>query len=162
MFECLKKFWNMICNLFINAKFNLIDRRKNAPKNIIRDISRSQIGEAVLSGTNRKPKVYLSDQKYNLASVEDIKNILSMDDTDRAKYVAETYDCDEFAYRLMGQFSTPEWAGFAFGIMWVQTPSFRHAVNCFVDNELQFWVIEPQNDRIFKLPEDWNPFVVFM
>lgn len=162
MCEWFKKIWNAICNLFANTKFNIVDRRKNAPKVILTNVAREQIRVAIEVETGRNPKFYFSDREYNLTSVEDIKKLLSMDDTDRNKYVAELFDCDDFAYRLMGQFSTPEWAGLAFGIMWVQTPSYGHAINCMVDNEFQFWVIEPQNDKVFKLPGDWNPYVVFM
>ncbi len=91
-------------------------------------------------------QLYLSDRVYRLPSKEDIKVFLARDKTNREKYVAEDYDCDDFAYRLMGQFSVPVWSALAFGLVWTDC----HALNCFVAQNQKFYFIEPQNDKIME------------
>jgi len=152
----------MACNLFKKAKFNLVDRKKNAPKVVLKDVDSGKVFDSIRSAVGTECKLYLSDRLYQLASVQDVERLLSMDDTDKYQYVSEHFDCDNYAYRLMGNFNIPEWSSLAFGICWTGTPNGGHAVNCFVDNELRFWIIEPQNDQVFELPSDWKPFVIFM
>ena len=91
-------------------------------------------------------QLYLSDRIYRLPSKEDIKAFLAQDKTNHEKYVAEDYDCDDFAYRLMGQFSVPIWSALAFGIVWTDL----HALNCCVAENQKFYFIEPQNDKIME------------
>ena len=72
----------------------------------------------------------------------------------KTQKLAEVAACDDFAYRLKGQFSIPGWAELAIGIIWTKT----HAQNCVVDTNLDFWVIEPQNDNLMGVDylEDKN------
>lgn len=90
--------------------------------------------------------IYFSDIDYLLCGKEDIQRFLKADETDRYTYVKAHYDCDDFAYRLMGQFSVPRWSHLAFGIVWTT----NHAMNCFVDEDKVFWFIEPQNDKLYR------------
>ena len=96
--------------------------------------------------------VYISDNEYWMCTKQDIETFLSLDATNKSKYVAEEHDCDDFAYRLQGQLSTPEWAGIAFGIVWTNL----HAMNCFIDLSGKFWLIEPQSDKIQETLEPWQ------
>ena len=98
--------------------------------------------------------IQLSDSVKYLCDIDDINTFLKQDATDRIKYIKERYDCDDFAYRLKGQFSIPGWAELAIGIIWTKT----HAQNCVVDANLDFWVIEPQNDNLMGVDylEDKN------
>ena len=60
--------------------------------------------------------------------------------------------CDDFSFRLMGQFSIPGWSDIAFGI----AVSEVHAYNCVIaenDGDIKAYLIEPQADRIID-PED--------
>ena len=88
--------------------------------------------------------VYLSDKKYLLCAYDDIALFLAQDQTNKMGYVAEDLDCDDFSYRLMGQFSIPDWSALAFGIVWTS----NHAQNCMIDQNKKFWFIEPQTDEI--------------
>jgi hypothetical protein len=88
--------------------------------------------------------IYLSDNTYWLCSYSDIQVFIEADDTNRMNYVSEELDCDDFSYRLMGQFSIKNWSGIAFGIVWTDL----HALNCFIDDERKFWFIEPQTGEI--------------
>lgn len=89
---------------------------------------------------------YFSDIDYLLCGKDDIQRFLRADETDRHTYVKARYDCDDFAYRLMGQFSVPGWSHLAFGIVWTT----NHVMNCFVDEDMTFWFIEPQNDLLYR------------
>ena len=103
--------------------------------------------------------IYLSDNLYWLCSEDDIKKFLEMDATNKEKYKTEKFDCDDFAYRLMGQLSTPEWAGIAFGIVW----SEKHAACCFIDDKGTFFFIEPQSDELYKtLPDYMGKEILFI
>ena len=96
--------------------------------------------------------IFLSDMTYKLCNPEDIKYFLSIDGTNRFEYEAESYDCDNFSYRLMGQFSIPEWATLCFGICWTD----KHALNFFIDEERKFWFVEPQNDSVQENLSSWQ------
>ena len=101
---------------------------------------------ALLKGRFPGAQIWLSDGDYKLCSPEYIDTILELDDSNKREYVVTTYDCDDFAYRLMGQLSVPEYSDLAFGIVWTD----KHAMNVFVDNTKQVWFIEPQTDGRFQ------------
>ena len=86
----------------------------------------------------------LPDYKYWTANVQDYNAFLELDDTDKFEYTPEFYDCDDFAWRLMGKLHHPLYGAFAHGVAW----SDVHAFNCFVDWKQEFYIIEPQNDQI--------------
>jgi hypothetical protein len=96
-------------------------------------------------------ELFLSDNIYLLCDPQDIKKFLKQDATDRIEYKPEDFDCDDFAYRLMGQMSVPDWSKLAFGIVWTD----KHALNCFVDEDGEIWFVEPQTDEILPTLKDW-------
>ena len=96
-------------------------------------------------------QLYLSDSLYLLCNDNDIGVFLKQDQTNKTGYVPEEYDCDDFAYHLMGQFSIPKWSYLAVGMVWTD----KHALNCFVDSNEKFWFIEPQTDEILAELKDW-------
>ena len=106
--------------------------------------------------------IHITDRDIELCSKEDIDRFLKADSTDLNFYVSEYYDCDDFSFHLMGQMSIPGWSSLAFGIMFTNVPDGNHAVNCFVDKNFECWIVEPQNDKIFKKPDDWNPYFILM
>jgi len=99
---------------------------------------------------------HLADKYYKEADVALILSILSKDRTDLEQYVAEDYDCDDFAFRLMGVFhQNRETAAMPIFITWVLTPQGGHAVlSCYVTGRIR--IIEPQTDDIFEVPADWK------
>ena len=125
------------------------------------DITKEDIISAIISYSG-KANVYLSDSYYKTTTLDELKRFLHDDETNEYRYVSEYYDCDSFSFRLMGQIHSVEWGALPFGIVWTITPNGNHAVNCFVDNERQFWVIEPQNDSVFSLPDDWIPYLIII
>ncbi len=117
---------------------------------------RNELTQAELSRLLRKKfgrvAIFLSDRIYKTCTQSDIEEFLKFDETNKMGFVPETRDCDDFAYRLMGQFSTPEWSALAFGIVWTD----KHAMNCFIDNNKEFHFIEPQTDRLQKDLKPWQ------
>ncbi len=99
---------------------------------------------ALLRAEAPQAEIFLSDKDYLLCNREDVKRFLAADGTNKSVYVAEKFDCDDFSYRLMGQFSVPGWSALAFGILWTD----KHAMNCMVTEEGVFYLIEPQNDYL--------------
>ena len=61
--------------------------------------------------------IYLADHNFWLCELEDIERFFDWDETNHHNYVAEEYDCDDFAKRLWGQFAIPGWSHFAFGLV---------------------------------------------
>jgi hypothetical protein len=100
--------------------------------------------------------IELSDKKYKTAPFSEYIRFLEYDDTDNMIYIIDDYDCDDFSVRLHGNIKIPKWSALAFGEMWVKTPNYNHAINVFVDNDFKVWCVEPQNDKVFVLPNDWK------
>ena len=98
----------------------------------------------------------MSDTKYKTAPYEEYDRFLQYDDTDEIIYTSEFFDCDDFSVRLHGNITIPYWSALAFGELWVKKPEGGHAVNVFVDNDMEVWIVEPQTDAIFKMPSDWK------
>lgn len=99
-----------------------------------------------------KAALYLSDMSYKLCSLADINYFLKQDRTNRYEYKNEIFDCDNFSYRLMGQFSIPEWSPLAFGICWTNL----HALNIIVSEARGILFIEPQKDTVQEKLRAWQ------
>lgn len=100
--------------------------------------------------------IQLSDYKYKTAPFSEYIRFLDYDKTDELIYTSEWFDCDDFSVRLHGNFTVPYWSALAFGELWVETPSGGHAVNVFVDNDHYVWIVEPQTDDVFSVPNNWK------
>jgi len=96
-----------------------------------------------------------ADQYYKEADEELIQMILDADQGDKEEYETEWYDCDDFAFRMMGIFHCDkEAAAMPIFITWVLLSEGGHAVlSYYKDGEVK--IIEPQTDQIFPVPEDW-------
>jgi hypothetical protein len=88
--------------------------------------------------------IWMADNWKYLCKWDDVALFLAQDETNKAEYIAEEHDCDDFSFRLKGQFSVPAWSALALGICWTTT----HALNCFVCEDRRLWFIEPQTDAI--------------
>jgi hypothetical protein len=118
-------------------------------------------------GERAKGTLWLTaDSKYKKARLTDIRAILQETKIDQLPYKAEGTDCDDFANALMGAFHAdpykPEWkptAKQAIFIVWVWwkdgDTTYAHALCSATDGD-SVWMIEPQNDAIFKVPSNWH------
>jgi hypothetical protein len=145
----------MLCNLLDCCK----DERIDAP-NDLENIDFDEL-YSVLSAEFPEAHILLADEKYKTTSKSEIERYLEEDVLDKLKYVSEYYDCDDFSFALKGKLSNPDWGKLPFGILWTETRSGAHALNCFVDKDREVWIIEPQTDEIFKLSSKpkWKPYL---
>jgi hypothetical protein len=96
--------------------------------------------------------IYLPDMSYKTCTKQDLERFLAWDKTDKEKYEAESFDCDDFAWRLKGNITCKPWSSIPFGVVWTNL----HALNCFVDEAGKFWFVEPQSNKIQAELESWQ------
>jgi len=97
-----------------------------------------------------------ADEYYRPVDLELLQMILDADTGDKQDYETEYYDCDDFAFRLMGWFHQDrEAAAWPIFITWVMLPEGGHAVLSYYKDG-QVFIIEPQTDQVFPVPEDWS------
>lgn len=103
----------------------------------------------------------MADLNYDEADEEIIRQILAQDKTDLEKYRAEQFDCDDFAFRLMGVFHQDlRTAAMPIFITWVGMPDgYGHAVLSYYKDGL-VKIIEPQNDDVYAVPKEWSLILV--
>ncbi len=138
----------------LEAKIAELERQlaPKAPPVVRGEISIDELW-ALLNQKFPGAQLFISDYTQFLCDIEDINAFLSQDETNRILYTGELgFDCDDFAYRLQGQFSTPEWAKIAIGIIWTDT----HALNICIDANRDIWLIEPQSDKVQSNLESWQ------
>lgn len=123
-----------------------------APPSVRKQVDGNYIFGILNAVTPNATHIYLSDSQYWLCSEADVESFLKIDATNKDKYVPEEHDCDDFSYRLMGQLSTQDWSGIAFGIVWTNL----HALSCFVSDKGEFFFIEPQTDELQKTLQPWQ------
>jgi len=94
----------------------------------------------VSTGMERK---YL-DSKYWVCSRLDFEAIIQWDWTDKKKYVAEKYDCDNFAFSFKARMDRKFHLN---NVGLVVDYSGGHAYNCVVFSDGTAELFEPQSDR---------------
>ena len=100
--------------------------------------------------------IQLADQTYMEANLGKISQILAEDKTERELYDAEGFDCDDFAFALMGAFHKDrDTAAMPIFITWVLTEMGGHAVLSFYYKG-QVIIIEPQTDEMLPVPRSWR------
>ena len=122
------------------------------PKPVIRAEIAGDLLYNLLINKFPEAHIHISDRVKYLCDIDDINAFLKQDETNHIQYTPELMDCDDFTFRLKGQFSTPEWAKIATGIIWTE----KHALMFFVDANQDFWWIEPQSDKVQSELESWQ------
>ena len=110
---------------------------------------RSNITQFGLDFSNKKGITYgmdilALDNKYLVTNQADMKKIIDWDWTDNRKYVAEKYDCDNFAFSFKAMVDRK------FGVNNVGLVidySGGHAYNIIVFNDGTGKLFEPQSDK---------------
>ncbi len=98
----------------------------------------------------------MADSSYKLVEMPVLKAFLRGNSVNSYVYEKDSFDCDDFSFALMGDVT--KWdSDLAFGIIWVTTPnSTGHALNWCVDVNRKLWFVEPQNNKIFEITEDYK------
>jgi len=141
---------------------NILNKKTIQPPQPLTNITHTEVLTILRSEMGENCKIYLSDKEYKTTILSELKRFLRQDDTDKYTYISEYLDCDDFSYRLHGQLSIPEWSSLVFGILWADTGTGGHAVNIFMDSNDDIWIVEPQNDKIFPIPDGWKPWVIMI
>lgn len=99
---------------------------------------------------------YVRDSNYKPVTMQQMKDFLAEDLLDKKKYETETFDCDEFAFSLMGRLAD-KFGNIPAGIVW----GSGHALNFFYEKDQGvIWMLEPQTDQIYFRPKEFKVDVV--
>ena len=113
---------------------------------------------------------YIEDKEYILPSIELIKKILLESRVDTYKYIAETFDCDDFAIKLFSMVKDYQYENlmkfpFCFGFCKLKMPySEMHIMNICITDKKQILLIEPQKDQIILVDDlvKIKPYMIFI
>jgi len=99
------------------------------------------------------------DARYYVADIDKVREVLKETDIEKMRYEAEWYDCDDFTHALMGAFhrrkDTARTALFKTWVWWRKDQRILgHALCAMYDGRVL--MIEPQLDKIFYPPRNWN------
>jgi len=106
----------------------------------------------LLSARFGEASIYIPDLTFNLASVNEVSKIIEWSKSKYQKFIAEDFDCDDFAWLLMGAVSIYPWSSLPFGTIWTNA----HAMNIFIDDQKHIWFVEPQTWMIKDALESWQ------
>ncbi len=111
-------------------------------------------------------KFRFGDGRYFCPKLRDAKTIISATHVDQRIWIAERFDCDDFALLLKSEFVKDAYrhgnrrAAHCFGIVWGSLPG-PHAINWMINDDMKFRFIEPQNDAVFS-PRSTDRNIYFM
>lgn len=103
---------------------------------------------------------YLLDKNYKSCTIEEFKELLKKDFTNWKLYKKNSYDCDNFAFKLYSNLKN-KYPTLSIGIV----ISTSHAFNVFIDKFGKAHYIEPQTDKIYsfgRLTKQYKPFVLII
>lgn len=89
--------------------------------------------------------IIILDNWYYLISEEDFNRLMTYDKTDKYEYISDTYDCDDFAFDFWRNIT--RYYHIAVGVVFVYVYNIAHAINFYVDENLEIHLIEPQLDK---------------
>lgn len=141
-------------------------RKTTAKKFINREQVRALIACELGKKMARSCGIFIADNRYYCPPIEDAKEIITASDIHRRSFVAETFDCDDFAIALKAHFAEAGYkngrrrAAHAFGVVWGSLPT-THALNWMINDDLKLRLIEPQANKIF-LPRSTDKDIHFM
>lgn len=107
------------------------------------------------------PGIRFGDGTYYLPTIQEVREILSKSQADRRTWLAERFDCDDFAYVLKGEMSIHAYDtgdiryGLCVGMVWGNFAWVKgyHAVNWFIASDGALRFIEPQNDSVYDVSQ---------
>jgi len=104
----------------------------------------------------------LTDTNYKLVDVDKLKTFLARNSTSSRQYVSDSNDCDDFALILLGDVTRWD-SSLAFGIAFVvKEDGDYHALNVLISTQKKVYLVEPQSDEVFEVPEEWDIRFVLM
>jgi len=155
-----------IANKYLAIRNKPFESAKLPPPKVLRTLTKSSVIRNI-SRYFPDAEIFGADDKYSLISKESVKKFLLDTKVDRVEYKPESNDCDEYSLILLSRFL--EWGRqldhrIAVGELWVDTARGKHALNLVLvwgdSNQTELWIIEPQRDTIYKVPDDYKGIMV--
>ena len=151
---------------------SVLDQTALAPPKVKVILHASDI-QRILSEKLPGARLTIPDKSYYCTDVSEIERFLKTDPTNYHKYRSEAYDCDDFAAVLLGK--SKEWVmrssldyPLAFGMVHGDIRNSEddnevrpHALNFFIDNDTNVWLVEPQNDKVSKITSNSSFWFAF-
>lgn len=138
-----------------------IDPPKKETKISITDLSALLLDKFPNTQDERVSRVYLDRSSY-LTSKDEYMKFIHANDVDKGIYITDKHDCDDFAIALWGALkSSQQWSKMAFGLIFVHWEGHgNHAVNFFVDSNMDVYYVEPQTDEVWLVEDkgDFDPY----
>lgn len=122
---------------------------------VYNEISSAQVKTMLREVFTAQPgRIFISDRKYRITSIDEIRRFIGWDNVNIFPYVAEWHDCDDFAIALNGDFAKyPGWSAFPVALVWADYGIGAHAFCLTIAweslniTEPHIYYIEPQNDH---------------
>jgi len=104
-----------------------------------------------------------ADMTYKKVDIDNLKIFIAKNNlANQFKYTKESLDCDDFSFILQGDMSKYD-SDLAVGIVWGVTPQGHgHAFNFCISTDQQLFLIEPQQNRVFKPEKLWKITLLIM
>ena len=118
------------------------------------EISGNELKKIIKAEVGQDVDVTVRDNKYLMPYMADVQEFLREDDTDKYEYVPESFDCDDFSWRLIGNMSVPAYSRYSKG--WMDSNYHRFACAVLADDQ-RFYVVEPQTDAVMPYYMDLGP-----
>lgn len=147
----------------LNQQWKLTSLNANIPKITANDIE--LVAETRFADSNLV--LYRQDDTFGTVTPKVVSDswkdsILNPANKDHVAYVAQTFDCDDFALTMKGVmakwwYENQRMSGLAcaFGLIWVRIPfgGGGHAYNFYFDRLWRMYLMEPQTGRSFTMLE---------
>lgn len=111
-------------------------------------------------------QLWISDGSYTGYTITELYEWLqNFDDTNLHVYIAEVFDCDDFAQAVQGA-ANKFFKGIPLGTLWYgdKAGTWGHAVNIFYSyTHNRAFLLEPQNDTFYEFNQKaWEPWLVVL
>ena len=110
----------------------------------------------ILKQIDRLPRpltVWILDNRYRTTTLDGFRRIIEWDRTNLRPYIAEFWDCDDYAWRFKSNVTTTFLVnGIGFVIDWSK-PECAHSYNVLFPTDSDPVVYEPQTDQIMSVGE---------
>lgn len=159
----------MICCTVIGIAVHYSHEPRYPSSPVITDMISGLEMSVILANTtlyNERYAVWsISDENYALFDIKYLYEFLEYDKTDEIEY-GKNSDCDNFAWILKGNWE--KWmthelpkmntnedskVGTAFAYLNIHHGGdvlHGHALNLFIDNKMEVYLVEPQSDKVYK------------
>ena len=126
---------------------------KHINKEVVRNLLRRNFPKA---------QIFIADDRIGLLTMNQVKGFLYFDRTEKETYVKQSHDCDDSSLELYTRVKW--WAGkgnISFGMLWIDKPT-PHAVNVVITDDMKVKCVEPQSDKIYAIPKDYEAKMVMV